>query len=266
YTAGLFATVDDRDADLGLPTAERLGCAPGMVRVTGFKKDWLKTFLVLEDPRACKIKGYGGSAKYCALYDKDWVQEQYVARAIPSRAMDFCIDQFEYPNIPFENPAVMVSFNEAEALCKNAGKRICSDDEWTFACEGEDARPYPYGDGYARDSDACTIDISVKLTSRLKTDANKDDPDGVKTVDKLWAGTPSGSKPHCRSPFGVYDMTGNVDEFTRASVKGRSRYASVMKGGWWGPVRARCQPATTEHNEYFHIYEAGFRCCSAIRR
>ena len=32
----------------------------------------------------------------------------------------------------------------------------------------------------------------------------------------FWQGVPSGSLPKCKSPFGVYDMTGNVDEYTKS--------------------------------------------------
>ena len=45
---------------------------------------------------------------------------------------------------------------EAEAICKKASKRLCTENEWTFACEGEEVRPYPYG--WTRDATACVID------------------------------------------------------------------------------------------------------------
>ena len=79
-------------------------------------------------------------------------------------------------------------------------------------------------------------------------------------LDRLWQGEPSGSRSGCKSPFGVYDMTGNVDEWTR-SVN-TTGYASILKGGYWGPVRARCRPATRAHNEDFVAYQQSFRCCA----
>ena len=45
-----------------------------------------------------------------------------------------------------------ITFHEAEALCKKDSKRLCTENEWTFACEGEEVRPYPYG--YTRDTRA----------------------------------------------------------------------------------------------------------------
>ena len=81
----------------------------------------------------------------------------------------------------------------------------------------------------------------------------------VAELDKLWQGLAAGSQPKCRSVFGVYDMIGNVDEWSSASV-GRRR--SILKGGYWGPVHARCRPMTTAHGETFPFYQTGFRCCA----
>ena len=39
-------------------------------------------------------------------------------------------------------------------------------------------------------------------------------------------------------------------------------FKSGLKGGYWGPVRTRCRPMTTAHNEEFQFYQIGFRCCA----
>lgn len=57
-------------------------------------------------------------------------------------------------------------------------------------------------------------------------------------------------------------MTGNVDEWT-TSVR-RGERPSILKGGYWGPVRARCRPSTRAHGEDFAYYQQGFRCCSDV--
>ena len=70
---------------------------------------------------------------------------------------------------------------------------------------------------------------------------------------------PAGSFPECQSPFGVYDMTGNIDEWTMSSYGGRK---SILKGGYWGPVRTRCRPSTRAHGEDHAFYQQGVRCCA----
>jgi formylglycine-generating enzyme required for sulfatase activity len=65
------------------------------------------------------------------------------------------------------------------------------------------------------------------------------------------------------SSFGVFDMTGNVDEWVLYE-KGSSNhppYKSGLKGGYWGPVRNRCRPITATHNPWHTGYQIGLRCC-----
>jgi formylglycine-generating enzyme required for sulfatase activity len=62
------------------------------------------------------------------------------------------------------------------------------------------------------------------------------------------------------SPFGVYDLNGNINEWVfRPKEKYPNR--SGLKGGWWGPVRGRCRPTVGFHKEEDYGYEEGFRCC-----
>lgn len=36
---------------------------------------------------------------------------------------------------------------------------------------------------------------------------------------------------------------------------------ATLKGGYWGPVRTRCRPATRAHGPEHAFYQQGFRCC-----
>mgnify|MGYP002781093728 CR=1 FL=1 len=166
----------------------------------------------------------------------------------------FCIDQYEFPNRPGERPVIMKTWYEARDACQAQGKRLCGDSEWTLACEGQERLPYPYG--YARNAEACNID-------KPHPDVNEAAIANPKTrdaeVQRLWQGEPSGTRESCVSPYGVHDMTGNVDEWV-VNEKGMP-FKSGLKGGYWGPVRTRCRPMTTAHNEDFMFYQIGFRCC-----
>jgi hypothetical protein len=170
----------------------------------------------------------------------------------------FCIDRYEYPNEKGVLPAVMVDWLEARDACKAEGKRLCTEDEWTFACEGTEELPYPYG--YVRNPEACNIDRPT-VTPDFK--AFTEDRIVADEVFRLDQRVPSGSMDRCVSPFGVHDMTGNVDEWV-VNEKGKP-HRSGLKGGYFGKIRARCRPMTTDHNEWFRFYQAGFRCCSAAR-
>jgi formylglycine-generating enzyme required for sulfatase activity len=169
--------------------------------------------------------------------------------------MRFCVDRYEYPNRAGELPIVDKTWKEAANLCGRAGKRLCRDSEWTLACEGNERLPYPYG--YARDDETCNIDRPM-LGPYPKTVENRP-PEFAHMPLADWR-VPSGQLERCRSPFGVYDMTGNVDEWV-VNESGKP-FASGLKGGYWGPVRDRCRPMTVAHNEKFRFYQIGFRCCA----
>jgi len=191
----------------------------------------------------------------CAEYDRDkWIA---ASKGLPTQQVAVCMDRFEYPNRKGAYPIIMVSWYEARDQCKAEGKRLCTEDEWTFACEGEEATPYP--SGYSREGSECVNDRPW-----LKFDTHalmpRTGPRARAELDRLWQGLPSGSRSGCRSKAGVFDLTGNVDEWTTSSVAGER--PSVLKGGYWGPVRTRCRPATKAHDETHSFYQQGFRCCA----
>ena len=187
----------------------------------------------------------------CAEFDKTSACEG------KTRHKKFCIDEFEYPNQVGEKPVIMKTWYEAQNTCKSEGKRLCGESEWTLSCEGAEHLPYPYG--YTRDSQACNID---KPHPDVNEAAIANPATREKEVERLWQGEPSGSREACVSPYGVHDMTGNVDEWV-VNESGHP-YKSGLKGGYWGPVRDRCRPMTVAHNETFIFYQIGFRCCGDV--
>jgi hypothetical protein len=161
----------------------------------------------------------------------------------PREHRRYCIDLHEYTSTGDTLPTVGVSWTEAKRTCEAEAKRLCTEAEWQFACEGEGARPYPYG--YRRDSSVCNFD-RTDLYDR-----------GGSLRDER---EPSGSRPACVSPFGVFDMVGNVDEWT-VREGASSPWRSALRGGWWMPARNRCRAATTAHGELYSGPQTGFRCC-----
>jgi len=171
------------------------------------------------------------------------------------RPVSVCVDRYEYPNRAGVLPIVAVSWYEARRLCTAQGKRLCTESEWTFACEGETFQPYPYG--VRRDRRACRIDYQPAAPDHARL---RDPRTTVDESARLYGALPSGTMARCVSSTGVHDMTGNVDEWV-VNEDGVP-FNSALKGGWWGPIRARCRPATTAHNEGFIFYQIGFRCCA----
>jgi len=175
--------------------------------------------------------------------------------------LHFCVDRYEFPNQAGVKPTVGLDWNQANDACRSVGKRLCSRNEWTLACEGQERLPYPYG--WKRDPKACNIDRPYILPDEVALSY-------ADTREKEWARldqrVSSGSQPGCVSPFGVYDMTGNLDEWVvnPEGSQTMAPFVSSLKGGYWGPVRNRCRPTTTDHNPWHTGYQIGLRCCTDL--
>ncbi len=196
----------------------------------------------------------------CLRYEKP-------SRCIGSRTdMTFCMDRFEYPNRVGEMPRVLTSYLDAEGLCQAQGKRLCTEDEFNFACEGPESTPY--ATGYERDSSKCNYDREYRrpdLTRRMKKyDECPLDAHCKSELERLDQRHAIGSKLTCVSFAGIVDLNGNVNEWVTLP-KQKAPHRSGLKGGWWGPVRDRCRPTVTFHKEGDYGYEAGFRCCAAAK-
>jgi sulfatase modifying factor 1 len=156
----------------------------------------------------------------------------------------YCVDRDEYAAAGQTLPLGDVSWTQARDICEGQNKRLCMETEWEFACEGE--AMLPYTTGYERDAASCNFDKAELV-----------DKDG-KLRDQR---EPASKLEHCVSPFGVRNMSGNVDEWVWRD-RSWGEWRSAMKGGWWMPARDRCRPATTAHDERFHELQTGFRCCA----
>ena len=179
---------------------------------------------------------------------------------VKRRKSRFCMDRYEWPNQKGELPALLMSWIDARKLCEDTGKRLCTEEEFNFACEGEAMLPYTYG--YERDATKCNIDKPYRKREHklFKYASCMKRPQCKAELEKLDQRLPTGSMPACVSPFGVYDLNGNINEWVfRPKEKPPNR--SGLKGGWWGPVRGRCRPTVGFHHEEDYGYEEGFRCC-----
>jgi len=184
----------------------------------------------------------------CAEYEKP---SRCAGATLPSH---YCIDRYEYPNKAGALPTVMNTWRDGKKTCKSLGKRLCTEAEWTLACEGPDRLAFPYG--FVRDAQACPIDKPSPLVNERRLFSRTTQAAELARLDQREA---SGARPGCVSGYGVHDLTGNVDEWVVNPI-GRP-YRSSLKGGNWGEYRNACRPVTRGHAENWRFYQTGFRCC-----
>jgi formylglycine-generating enzyme required for sulfatase activity len=158
----------------------------------------------------------------------------------------FCIDVHERTEADSDMPLNDQSWTDAKRACEGVGARVCNESEWTFACEGVEMQPYPYG--WERKADRCNADRHDLLVPGQPS----------KLLD---ARDPVGTHPDCKSPFGLVDMAGNVAEWV--TVDGHSDGSLVVqKGNWWQPGKHACRDAQAGHDKFYKGTETGFRCCA----
>jgi hypothetical protein len=195
----------------------------------------------------------------------------------------YCIDVFEFPNKPCELPFVWTAPTHAQTMCSIEGKRLCTQEEWSFACRGDPAggadQTYAYGND---------LDLEICNTNHNRGPTN---PCRTRDAQTTWSTCstetePSGSYPKCKSRFGVYDQHGNVAEaMTRKTKEGD--VVTQLKGSAWFYVEVARKPDEPQQaggretypdqcnfDPRWHIepiasawhvnYHLGFRCCKSI--
>ncbi len=148
----------------------------------------------------------------------------------------FCIDTYEWPNQKGIFPLSYISLFQARDSCKSRGKDLCTAREWEDACRGPLIWNYPYGTHYKKP--ACNTHQEQKQES--------------------------GKMAECRSYFGVYDLSGNVREWTHTKHTEFSRFYLVYGGFWQSQGVSSCGSFQFSFYPENRDPTVGFRCCKEV--
>lgn len=106
-----------------------------------------------------------------------------------------------------DHPVIHVDLHDARAYARWAGKRLATEEEWQFAAQGPNGRRYPWGNDL------------------LPGRCNGGETGGTTPVNRF---------PDGRSPFGIYDLCGNVWEWTESEhTDGRTRFCMIRGGSYY---------------------------------
>jgi serine/threonine-protein kinase len=197
-----------------------------------------------------------GSEKpaHTVYLDAYWIDETEVTNAMYAKCVDDdkCTlpdNTVHFGNLDYaKHPVVFVDWYQANAYCSWAGRRLPTEAEWEKAARGTDARSYPWGEEINCDK-ANYNSICVDKTSPVKNY-----PNGV-------------------SPYGAYDMAGNVWEWVTSLYKpypyntndGRekSNFSGdrVLRGGAWNNYDFEVHSFNRNwFDPTYSIGVLGFRC------
>jgi formylglycine-generating enzyme required for sulfatase activity len=180
--------------------------------------------------------------------DPTWVDEFYID-AFPTTNADyarFCAatghptprhwEGGRCPRPLYDHPVVEVSWKDATAYAAWAGKSLPSSEQWEKAARGTSGATYPWGD------QGTAAKCNVRETNMNQTTS----------VSRYHSGV---------SPYGVYDMVGNVWEWC-STPETPKRYE--LKGSAFTSPLFRGKPSSfNSADDFMQDDDTGFRCAAA---
>jgi hypothetical protein len=158
-------------------------------------------------------------------------------------------EPYDQVMLTLDDPVFNVDWYDAEAYAKWAGKRLPDEHEWEKAGRGPNGFLYPWGS---------TFQLKANTSVPAPGQDRYSMPVHVyQIVDQM---------PEDKSPYGVYDMAGNVSEWTETIVPGgiESEKVAVIRGANFRTNSVEHEALTYRKTGALKLRDfwIGFRCAS----
>jgi formylglycine-generating enzyme required for sulfatase activity len=164
-------------------------------------------------------------------------------------------------------PVVNISYEDARAYAKWAGKRLPTETEWQYAAQTTDGRIWPWGNEVKqKGKEAKNISTTLTLVDYGIPDSSFCNSGNGKLY-------PVGKYKKGANPFGLYDLVGSVWQLTNDWYQSDTYQYIIMKGGsyyhpggsWWyvqgGPKPLHYRQMLLRVSQGFERNATvGFRC------
>ncbi len=154
------------------------------------------------------------------IKEGDWI---YLPLNDPSQRVKYDGSTFTAQSGYENHPMTMVSWFGARGYCEYSDARLPSEMEWVKAARGEDQRSYPWGDEILRNS--ANFYASRDPFEDMSSFGSRTSPVGFYNGQKYGEYQTLDSA----SPYGLYDMAGNVWQWTGDVYEGM--HYRFMRGG-----------------------------------
>jgi len=181
------------------------------------------------------------------------------ATEVTNEAYKKQVQKHNFPPNLAKHPVVNITWKEAREYCQAVGGRLPTEAEWERAARGDSGLVYPWGNAFVAGNvvyaETGGVGAKLKVGSYSLQQSGSSQLGGTKDVGLLESG---------KSPFGLYDMAGNVWEWV-AGWYDKKKQFRLLKGGSWLSPRESVRSATrlgdvgdVRFNDY------GFRCAYDI--